>query len=136
MVAKTDLESMLDESGFGAAAETGGFALYKGSEVSLVPEPFLTPIFNSSTSVGAAAKISISTNFVPSDPLNTNPPTLLLIRLQSLHIYFIPLLMIGSNTNKGKGEGEFNRGLICWKCGGIGCRGQVQGGGGETLMIT
>ena len=31
------VESMLDESGFGAATEMGGFALDKGPEVSLAP---------------------------------------------------------------------------------------------------
>ena len=35
MVGKTDLESMLDERSFGAAAEMGGLILYKGQEVSL-----------------------------------------------------------------------------------------------------
>ena len=39
---------MLDESGFGAATEMGGFTLDKGSEVSLEPETFWTPIFTSS----------------------------------------------------------------------------------------
>ena len=45
MVGKTDLESMLDESGFGAATEMGGFTLDKGPEVSLAPESFWTSIF-------------------------------------------------------------------------------------------
>ena len=36
---KKDLESMSDESGFGAATEIGGVTLDKGSEVSLAPEP-------------------------------------------------------------------------------------------------
>ena len=46
---------MLDESGFGADTEIGGFTLDKGPEVSLAPELFWTPIFTSSASVGAAA---------------------------------------------------------------------------------
>ena len=46
MVGKTYLDSMVDESGFGAAAEMGGFPLDKGPEVSLAPETFLTSIFN------------------------------------------------------------------------------------------
>ena len=37
LVGKTYLESMLDESGFGAATEMGGFTLDKGPEVSLAP---------------------------------------------------------------------------------------------------
>ena len=41
MVGKTDLESMLDESGFSADTEMGAFAMDKGSEVYLAPEPFL-----------------------------------------------------------------------------------------------
>ena len=42
--------------------------------------------------------------------------------------------MLGSNPNK-RGGG-LNIGGRCWKLGGIGWRGQVQGGGGETVMIT
>ena len=60
MVGKTDLESMLDQSGFGAATEMGGFALDKGPEVSLAPEPFYTSISTSSSSIVAAAKMSFS----------------------------------------------------------------------------
>ena len=37
LVDKTDLESMLDESGFGAATKMGRLALDKCSEVSLAP---------------------------------------------------------------------------------------------------
>ena len=37
LVGKTDLESILNESGFGAATEMGGSTLDKGSKVSLVP---------------------------------------------------------------------------------------------------
>ena len=37
LVDKADLESMLDESGFGAATKLGGFALDNRPEVSLVP---------------------------------------------------------------------------------------------------
>ena len=63
MVGKTDLESMSDESGFGAATEMGGFALDKDPEVSLVPEPFWTSIFTSSSSFGADVKQSVSNTF-------------------------------------------------------------------------
>ena len=64
---------------------------------------FWTSIFTSSESGRAASKPSVSTNFVPSDFLNTKPPTLLLLWLQYLQIQFLPLLMIGSNTNRGPG---------------------------------
>ena len=37
LVGKKDLESMLDECGYGAATEMGGFTLDKVPEVSLVP---------------------------------------------------------------------------------------------------
>ena len=53
---KTYLDSMLDESCFGAATEMGGFALDKGPELSLAPEHFGTSIFTSSASVGGADK--------------------------------------------------------------------------------
>ena len=53
---KTYLESMSYEIGFGADTEMGGFALDKGPEVSLAPEPFWTSIFTSSVSVVEAAK--------------------------------------------------------------------------------
>ena len=56
MVVKTDLEPMLDESGFGAATEMGGFVLYKDPELSLVPELFWTSIFASLALVGEADK--------------------------------------------------------------------------------
>ena len=79
LVGKTYLESMLDESDFGAATEIGGFTLDKGPKVSLKPEPFWTSIFTSLVLVGAAAKRSFSTTFVPSGSLHTKPPTLLLI---------------------------------------------------------
>ena len=45
MVGKTDLESMLYESAFGAATEMGGFALDKVPQVSLAQEPFWKSIF-------------------------------------------------------------------------------------------
>ena len=54
---------MLDESGFGAGTEMGGFALDKGPEVSLAAEPFGTLIFASSQSVEIADKLSVSTTF-------------------------------------------------------------------------
>ena len=44
-VGKTDLESMLDESAFGAATEMGGFSLDKVPKVSFAKEPFWTSIF-------------------------------------------------------------------------------------------
>ena len=86
MVGKTELESMSDESGFGAATEMGEFTLDKGPEVSLALEPFWTSIFASSSSDGGADKISVSTTFFPFGHQNTNPPTLLLLPLQSLQI--------------------------------------------------
>ena len=61
MVGKTDLESMLDESGFGAATEMVGFTLDKGPEVSLAPELFGICIFTSSTLVEEFSKRSVST---------------------------------------------------------------------------
>ena len=51
---------MLDESGFSAAAEMGGFRLEKVPYVYLTQEPFWKPIFTSSALVGAAAKQSLS----------------------------------------------------------------------------
>ena len=86
MDGRIDLESMLDESGFGASTEMGGIELDKGPEVSLAPEPFRTSIFTSSSLVGAGAKRSVSTTFFPSGFLNTKPPTLLLLPLQSFQI--------------------------------------------------
>ena len=50
-VGKIDLESMLDESGFGATTEIGGFVMKKIPEVSLAPETFWISIFTSSVSV-------------------------------------------------------------------------------------
>ena len=84
MVGKTHLDSMLDESGFGAATKMVVFVLYKVLEVSLVTEPFWTSIFTSSISIRADAKQSVSNNFVPSDSLNTNPKTPLMLLLQFL----------------------------------------------------
>ena len=81
MVGKTDLEYMLDKSGFGDATEMGEFALQKGPEVYLVPKTFHKSIFIQSASVGAAAKRSVSEYFFPSDSLNIKPPTLLLLLL-------------------------------------------------------
>ena len=88
MVGKKDLESMLDESGFGAATEMLGFVLDKGPEVSLAPEPFWISIFDSSSSVAAVDKKYVSNISVPSGSLNTKPPTLMLLSLQSLQIQF------------------------------------------------
>ena len=42
--------------------------------------------------------------------------------------------MLGSNPNKGGGGVEHRRKGL--EIGGVGCRGQFQGGGGDTLMIT
>ena len=65
LVGKKDLESMLYEIGFGADTEMVGFALNKGQEVSLAPEPLWIYIFNSSASFGAATKLSVSkTNYL------------------------------------------------------------------------
>ena len=88
MVGKTDIESTLDEISFSAAPDMGGFTMDKGPELSLAPQPFWKPIFTSSVSVGAAAKQSVSNTFVPSGSLNKNPPTLLLLLLQYIHIQF------------------------------------------------
>ena len=71
MFRKIDLESMLDESGFGAATEMGGFALDKGPEVSLSPEPSWTSTFTSSASIRASDNPSVSNTFFPSGYLNT-----------------------------------------------------------------
>ena len=54
---------MLDESGFGAAAEMGVFALDKDPELSFAQEPFWESIFYFSASVGGSAKQSVSTTF-------------------------------------------------------------------------
>ena len=56
MVGKTDIEFISDEIGLGSVTEMGGFALEKGPEAYLAPEPFQTSIFTSSTLVGAADK--------------------------------------------------------------------------------
>ena len=84
LVVKPYLESMMDESGFVAATKMGGFSLDKVSEVSLAPELFWTSIFTSSASVRAADKLSISNHFFYSSSLNTNPPKIILLLLQSL----------------------------------------------------
>ena len=61
LVGKTDIESMLDESGFGAATEMGGFAL-EITMIIIVTRTFWTSIFTSSVLVGADR--SVSTTFV------------------------------------------------------------------------
>ena len=48
MVGIPYLESMSDENVFGAATEMGEFALDKGPELSLAPEPFWKSILTSS----------------------------------------------------------------------------------------
>ena len=60
---KTNIESMLDESGFDSDPKMVGFALEKLPELSLAPESFGISIFILSASVGAAAKRSISNTF-------------------------------------------------------------------------
>ena len=62
---------MLDESGFGAATEMGGFALDKGPEVYLATETFWASIFTSSAFIAETAKLSVSNNFSPSGYLDT-----------------------------------------------------------------
>ena len=47
LVGKTDIESMLDESIFGAATEMRVFVMDNGPELSLAPEPFWKSIFTS-----------------------------------------------------------------------------------------
>ena len=84
MACKIDLELMLDEGGFVDATEIVGFTLDKGPEVSLAPEPYWISMFSSSLLVGAASKLSVSNTFVTYGYLNTKPPTLLIILLQSL----------------------------------------------------
>ena len=63
LVGKTCLESVLDENGFGAATEMGGFTLDKVPELSLALEPFCTSIFTTSSSARAASKQSVSNIF-------------------------------------------------------------------------
>ena len=92
MVGKTDLESMLDESGFDDAIGMGEFALGKVPKVSLAPEYFWMSKFTSSASFGAAVKLSVSNNFCPSGSLNTKLPTLRLLLMQSLQIQFSTFL--------------------------------------------
>ena len=79
---------MLDQSGFGAATKMGGLALDKGPKLFLAPEPFWTSIFTSSASIGADAKRSVSNTFFPSNYINIEPPTLLILPLQSIQIQF------------------------------------------------
>ena len=119
---------------FGDATEMGGFTLDKGPEVSLVPEFFWISIFNSSDSVEAATKLSISNIFFSSGSLNTKPSTLILLSLQYLQIQFYAFL--NAWVQYQQGGGGFNRGwrFVNWR--GIWCREQVQLGWGYTLMIT
>ena len=67
---------------------------WEGPEVSLATAIFWTSIFPSSALLVASDKRSVSTNFVSSCSLNTNPPTLLLLPMQSLYIQFLPFLML------------------------------------------
>ena len=57
MVGKIDLESMLDESGFGGATEMGGSTLDKIPEVSLESSTFKTYILTSLSSIIELSKI-------------------------------------------------------------------------------
>ena len=59
MVGRIYLDSMLDEGGSCAATEMGGFALDKGPEVSLAPEPFWKSISTSLELVRADVKQSV-----------------------------------------------------------------------------
>ena len=63
LVGKTDIESMLDESDFGATTEMGGFVL-ESLMIILLTRTFWTSIFTSSVLVGAAVDRSVSTTFV------------------------------------------------------------------------
>ena len=63
LVGKTDLDSMLNESGFGSATEMGVFAM-ESPIITLVTRTFLASIFTLSVLVGAAANRSVSTTFV------------------------------------------------------------------------
>ena len=56
LVGKIDLESMQDESSFGAATEMGGYLLEKGLELSLTTENVWTSILTSSELLGADSK--------------------------------------------------------------------------------
>ena len=62
MVVKTDLESMSDESGFGAATEMGGFTLEIPRSI-LGNITFLDIHIHFISINGAAAKLSVSTTF-------------------------------------------------------------------------
>ena len=88
LVGNTDLKSILDKIGFGAATEMGVFVLDKVPEVSLEPKTIWIPIFASSALIVAAAKLSISNNYFPSGSLNIKLPTLLLLLLRSPQINF------------------------------------------------
>ena len=63
MVGKTDIESVLDKSDFGAATEMGGLEL-ESPLIIIVTRTFWKSIFTSSVSVGAPADRSVSTPFV------------------------------------------------------------------------
>ena len=116
MVGKTDLESVLGESGFDAATKMGGFALDKGPVVYLAPYLFWISIFTSSSFFGAVDKRSVSNTFVPSRSMNTNPLTILLLLLQYLHIQFSDSLNAWVQYQQG-GGGRLNRGGRGWKLG-------------------
>ena len=109
---------MLDESGFGADTEMGGFVLYKFPELYLVSESFWRFIFTSSASVRSTYKRSVSNTFVPSDSLNTKPPTILLLLLQYLQIYFS--VSFDAWIQYQQGGLVINRGVRGWKLGGGG----------------
>ena len=69
MFDKTYIEYMLDEGGFDAATEMGGFVLDKVQEVSLELKPFWTSILTSSALSRAVIKRFVSNTFVPSGSL-------------------------------------------------------------------
>ena len=111
MVIKTDIDYMLDESGFGAATEMGGFTLEMPRSI-LVNITFLEIHIHFINIDGAAAKISVSNIFFSSGSLNTNPPTLLLLPLQYLHIHFSAFLNAWVQCQEGGGGGENKRKIL------------------------
>ena len=90
LVGKTDLEFILDGSGFGVAPEMGVFELDKVPELSLEQEKFETSIFNSSSLVGAATKRSVSNTLLRSVSLNTKPPVYCYSRCNLFRSSFLP----------------------------------------------
>ena len=108
MVGKIYLESMMYESGFSAVTEMGVFAL-KNLRSILGTRFFWISIFTSSASVGESSKQSVSTTSIHSGSLNTNPPTLMLLLLQSIQIQFYASLNACVQYQQEGGRG-LNRG--------------------------